>query len=167
MRQQNFDDLLLRRRFPQHEGMQAVGSRDDAANDIVWMKEIRNCLLSISEYYSSRQQSMPTEILRTNLDAASSALNLVINNEVQVVSKPTSPQEKMKVLPEQILAWLKSTFGQEGVNQNDDKKRTFRGVVAAMRVIYGFKGKKLSRHQSGSQFLRPFCNTFSHHNRCR
>ena len=55
----------------------------------------------------------------------------------------------MKVLPEQILTWLKSTFGQEKTDTGTDKKRTFRGVVAAMRIIYGFKGKKLSLHQSG------------------
>ena len=58
-------------------------------------------------------------------------------------------EEKMKVLPEQILTWLKSTFGQEKTEIGTDKKRTFRGVVAAMRIIYGFKGKKLSLHQSG------------------
>ena len=78
---------------------------------------------------------------------------------------PNSSQEMMRVLPEQviltiqfncsldvyfqILTWLKSTFGTENTTRQDDKKRTFRGVVAAMRVIYGFKGKNDNR-QSGN-----------------
>ena len=95
----------------------------------------------------------------------------------------------MKVLPEQILAWLKSTFGKDEANQvninlillneltikintffqselkiiwpniikeDDDKKRTFRGVVAAMRVISGFRGKKVSHDQSGKTFFPSY-----------
>ena len=40
----------------------------------------------------------------------------VLNNEVQLC-KSVSSQDKMKVLPEQILAWLKSTFGKDEANQ--------------------------------------------------
>lgn len=55
--------------------------------------------------------------------------------------------------PPKILTWLKSTFGNESTSKTDDKKRTFRGVVAAMRVIYGFKGKNDTR-QSGMFFTK-------------
>ena len=51
------------------------------------------------------------------------------------------------------MTWLKSTFGNESTSKTDDKKRTFRGVVAAMRVIYGFKGKNDTR-QSGMFFTK-------------
>ena len=87
-------------------------------------------------------------MLHATLKTASEAFSKLLKKDYQKLQ--LSPkEEKMKVLPEQILTWLKSTFGQEKTETGTDKKRTFRGVVAAMRIIYGFKGKKLSLHQSG------------------
>ena len=143
------EDLVLTRCFPPN--LAETVSREAAMDDIEWITNIRDRLRGMSEFYAARVKSMPNEIIRSNLDEAAHALNLVISNDLRV-SKSSSPQEKMKVLPEQILAWLKSTFGQDEANQQDDKKRTFRGVVAAMRVISGFRGKKLSRDQSGLTF---------------
>jgi hypothetical protein len=110
------------------------------------MRTIRNRIEGISDFYSQlnddTSSGIPHEIIKENLDAATQALDIVINHDPEIKSpKPESPQDKMKVLPEQILNWLKITFGQDGSDKGDDKKRTFRGVVAAMRVIYGFKEK--------------------------
>ena len=99
-----------------------------------------------------------------HFEMISEMLSELLDEKTVKNDPPNSSQEMMRVLPEQvtlpdqsncqlklyqILTWLKSTFGTENATRQDDKKRTFRGVVAAMRVIYGFKGKNDNR-QSGN-----------------
>ena len=72
---------------------------------------------------------------------------------MKISSQNNAEPSQNNAKPSKILTWLKSTFGNESTSKTDDKKRTFRGVVAAMRVIYGFKGKNDTR-QSGMFFTK-------------
>ena len=73
LRDQNFEETILR---TMPDFLQAPLSRDEVGNDLEWMNQLRERLVGMTETYSDRLDSLPTNALKQTLNDAADALDL-------------------------------------------------------------------------------------------
>ena len=56
--------------------LQTPLSRDEVGNDLEWMNQLRERLVGMTETYSDRLDSLPTNALKQTLNDAADALDL-------------------------------------------------------------------------------------------